>query len=60
MLRHKIISVRDIDNRIIDLQRDIDHEKNKKEKARLEDEQAALKLTLRVMPIQTAESLKRD
>jgi hypothetical protein len=45
----KAIPVRDIESQIIALGRDIEREKNTKEKARLVDEQAALKLTIRVM-----------
>ena len=45
-----VITVSSIESRIASLRYDIDQERNTKEKARLVDEQAALKLTLRVMP----------
>ncbi len=44
----EVLKVRDIENRIRYLTTAIDKEKNKKEQARLIDEQAALKLTLRL------------
>ncbi len=47
---HEIIKVKDITNRIIQLRRDIDTEKNTKEKARLVDEQAAFLMVRRLMP----------
>jgi hypothetical protein len=52
-----VITIRDLDSRIASLRTDIDHEKNPKEKARLVDEQAALKLTRRVMRHKTAEKV---
>ncbi len=48
-MKHSVITIFDIDNRIRALATDISHEKNTKEKARLVDEQAALKLVKRTM-----------
>jgi len=56
-MRTKAIKVRDIQNRIDALETMIKKESNKKERARLEDEQAALKLTLRLMPSVTLASI---
>jgi len=49
----QVFRVRDIKGRIVDLDVDIKHEKNKKEQARLTDEQAALKFALRTVQYYT-------
>ena len=46
----RVITVREIESRIIILNRDIKNEKNAKERLRLVDEQAALKLVRRTLP----------
>lgn len=49
MPKKTVLFVRDIQSMIYALGQDIEREKNTKEKARLVDEQAALKLTLRLV-----------
>ena len=49
----KVLRVKDIDSRILELHRLIEKERNSKEKVRLVDEQAALKFTLRVIDAYT-------
>lgn len=54
------ILVRDLNRRVQDLEADIKRETNKKERARLEDEQASIKLVLRLFNSQKVGILPRE
>jgi len=54
-MQEKVIRVRDMRRRVGDIDAELKVEKNKKEVARLTDEQAALKFVLRTQPMFVAD-----